>query len=539
MRRTRALFVFFICYAQIPFVISVHANQELDKLYALDTVGVLKAYDNVDGLFAEYVTAGAQDYFQQHQSRFTYVDLSKANQILGASKLSYAKVIEDRDILLQVARSMRLQSIIRTKVSKEGPRYRFILEWLHAPSIALMVSETFTLEEPADGKSFGIGDVRKQISLAIERLVRKLPFLGKVTGRDRDQITVNVGERANVASGDTLILGTLEEVKIHPILKQVVDWRFVQTGRVRVVSVDDGLAFTRLREQAEGKQIVRHQKVIEVIPAKDERDDTEDDGGGVHGDGTKQDAKGGSSTEDGANSGNSGMPSYGWLGAGVGVGNLSRDYSSGGTTSVGRTGGGTLIGFRGMGELWLTRDWFAELQFAYGFAGYSQQNTSSGLAVSPQGASATIMSTRIAVGYNYFPTGDFYGPRVFTKFGFRNTSINLPAAATDYTADAAVNSFFAGVGGDLALRGDWGILLNLDFGLFKGSSISDPSDPASEIATRGATDVGFLVGTYYRLDRKMTIRFTGEFNAIGADFANGGSVRQKAFNIGPAFLFYF
>ena len=95
---------------------------------------------------ADYVANAYKNFFS-HQSRFVLQDLSKADALLGKSKLPYYKVIDDADVLNQIARSMRSESIIRTKIYKEGTRYRFVIDWLHAVRMELIASETVVIEE--------------------------------------------------------------------------------------------------------------------------------------------------------------------------------------------------------------------------------------------------------------------------------------------------------------------------------------------------------------------------------------------------------
>src|SRR4051812_43818557 len=89
------------------------ASAELDRRYSIETVGFLKSWDNVDGLFSEYVARAYREYFA-HQSRFLVQDLGKADAILSHAKIPYAKLIDDPEVLLQLSRSARSQSILRT-----------------------------------------------------------------------------------------------------------------------------------------------------------------------------------------------------------------------------------------------------------------------------------------------------------------------------------------------------------------------------------------------------------------------------------------
>jgi hypothetical protein len=127
---SKLLFALFV----ILLAPSAFATTELDRQYALESVGFLPSWDNVDGLFTDYVASAYKDYFSK-QSRFVVQDLSKSSDVLVHSKLGYQKAIEDKQVLSQLARSTHSQTLIRTHILKEGPQYRVAIEWLHAPKM--------------------------------------------------------------------------------------------------------------------------------------------------------------------------------------------------------------------------------------------------------------------------------------------------------------------------------------------------------------------------------------------------------------------
>ena len=75
-----------------------------------------------------------ENYFAKNQ-RFRIQNMSKANAILTGTKIGYRKIIHDDRVLERVARKMRVESILRTKIYKEGPKYRFVIDWLHSPKM--------------------------------------------------------------------------------------------------------------------------------------------------------------------------------------------------------------------------------------------------------------------------------------------------------------------------------------------------------------------------------------------------------------------
>ena len=73
---------------------TANANQELDRRYALQTVGFLRAWDNVDGLFADYVEKAYKNFFSK-QSHYVLQDISRSDKILEKSDLPYSKLLND------------------------------------------------------------------------------------------------------------------------------------------------------------------------------------------------------------------------------------------------------------------------------------------------------------------------------------------------------------------------------------------------------------------------------------------------------------
>jgi hypothetical protein len=500
------------------------ANPELDRQYALETVGSLRSWDNSDGLFQEYVEEAYRDYFSR-QARFAQVDLSKADSILSKSKISYSKVIEDTAVLSQVATSLRVDSLIRTKVYKEGPRYRFTIDWLHAPKISVLSSETFVLDEPSGGRAFGLGDIKGTLQQALEKVIKKVPFVGHVTGRDHQSVTINIGRTSGLRRGDLLVVSTLDDVKRHPLLNAVMDWRLTQVGRMEIEEVDEGIAFCKVKEEEPGYQISRYQKIVQVIPAPRQPDVIDE---------TKERAE------------QSGKPpKLGYGAIGLWAGSFSRQYSaiqSG--ISTAKTGSGFLSGGKAEGQLWLTRVFVVGLNVAYGFTSYSQSDltaTTSGSAATPATtftSDLTILEYKADLAYTFFNTLDVYGPKAWARIGYGATAYDMLASADERTGSINFNSPFIGVGGELPVRDQYGALLRFDFGV-----LTSPQENVLRPGTAsGATAVNFFVGGYYRIAPRMTIRAGADVSIQSVDFKSGEdstTINHKNIAFTPSLLYYF
>lgn len=512
--RGASLVLLALAQSLLQFSVPANASMDLDRQYALETVGFLRSSDNVDGLFSDYVLSAYREYFAD-KSRFVVQDLSKADSVLISSKIPYAKVIDDAEVLAQLARTTRSQTLIRTKIRKEGGNYRFTQEWLHSPKMDLLAVNSFVLAEPGSGRAMGLGDVKSELQKGLSALLSRVPFQATLTGRDGESVTVNVGANSGIRPGDALAVSTLDEIKTHPITREIVQWRLTPVGKVEIDQVEDAIAFGRVIEEEQGRQLARYQKVVQVFPAaradkpvvidevREEREKLAQE-----------------------------LPKVGWISGGPWLGNFSRELTS--ASRTGQSGAGTVFGARADGQVWLNREWFTEIGLSFGYWSYSQKSLPAGTA-NLSGVTGTVLQTKLGLGYSYSITENFFGPKGWIKGGFRSTAYSLPINATYLTAPISFKTLVLGVGGDLPLRGGYGALLALDFGLFPGAT---QTGLASTGAPTSATDVSFFIGGYFRPSPRMTLRAGVDVSSQGAGF-RASELSQKTVSFAPSLLYYF
>ncbi len=499
---------------------AARANAEQDRKYALSTIGVLRSTDNVDGIFTESVASAYQDYFSR-QTRFIVQSLEEAERVFRRSKLPYAQLVGDPQVLKTIARSTRTETFLRTKIKKEGRQYLFQLEWLHAPEIALIAQDSFTLEEPVIGqgepKLPKISDLNAESRKSLDRLFRKVPWIAQVTGRDRDTVTVNLGRQSGVRAGDLLQVATLDEVKKHPLLNAVVEWKLTPIAKLEVEEIEESIVFCKILEEEQGREVSRFQKITQSFQAPAVRRSTEE--------GPENDP----SVETDP------MPHVGWLAGGLWIGGFSRQFSSLNNAAAGRSGGGLLIGPKAESQIWWTSEWFTELQMGYGFYSYSQDYTTTGQPTGVASASGGAFAFKGGFGYSYLVNNTVFGPRAWVKLGYQSLSYSLPASASESTASIGFKGLYLGVGGDLPIRDHWGVILNVDFGLLTGASEAGNASGVSQ----GATTVSFFTGAYYRLSPQITLRGGFDLYSSSSDFAGSNSINHKIIAFSPAILYYF
>jgi hypothetical protein len=313
-----------------------------------------------------------------------------------------------------------------------------------------------------------------------------------------------------------LVIGTIEKVKRHPLLKEVVEWDVANTGKVRVEQVEDRLSFAKVIEEEPDRQIMRQQKVLEIIHSapdatakvevKEDREVAIDE-----------------------------PPHLGWVDAGLNFGGFSRTYTAQ-DNSIGKDGGGFAFGLRTDGQLWFTREWFAELGFDFVSFPYSQKDTTPGASTASTSlGSGNLIGFKLAGGYTYHLTDDVLGPKGWLRLGYHSNAYSLPSSTADALASITFHSLFVGLGGEIPIRGGFGALLDFNIGIVNGASEdSQLSGDASSVS-----DVSFSLGGYYRYTQRITFRATleGQFN--NADFLTNRSLNQHVLTFVPAAVFFF
>jgi hypothetical protein len=187
---------------------------------------------------------------------------------------------------------------------------------------------------------------------------------------------------------------------------------------------------------------------------------------------------------------------------------------------------------KGEAQVWLTSDFFADLKLDYGSASYSQTDNATGVKAS--GVNISMSQFRLAGGYFYHVTPNFFGPKGWVKLGYQSTSYGLPLDATAKTGHASYSGLFLGVGGDLPVREDYGVILDIDFGIFGGGS-----DDSSAASPSGSSSVSFFVGGYAWVAPKLKFQVGLDFKSNSLDFVSGNSLSNKTYSLSPSVLFYF
>lgn len=534
--KTKFKIPLFIIFSFLFFLVSFSSfsSYELDRKYALETIGALKAWDNVDGVFAEYVENAFNEYFKK-QSRFRYTDTTVLSKVLEGSKIPYHELIENKKILERVVRSGRIESLLRTKIFKEGSQYRIQIEWLLSTSLELLGNIEFIYTPKLTEIDPHGENLKILIYEKLSALIAQVPYFGHTTGVEGESVTINLGYNPYFRVGDLIEISTIQSVRTHPLLNKLVDWRFKKIGQIEILEIQEKISFGKIIETSGDLSFDKYQKITTIQPYEPKNlvlsktntsKNTEQkiEFSGIH---TKDTHLNTNEIQ------TSSQPiRLGYISGGFSLGSMNREITG---TTFSKQGSGTYFSPHIQGELWITRDFFGSVSIAPHFFGYSQTNQLNGVEETGVSGSGSGFHFDFSGGYNIHFSDNFFGPKAFFKLGYRSFSYNLPDSALFATSSTSYKSFYIGIGGNIPIQDLYGAYAELNFGLLRGMS-----DTFFLNSSPGSTsDIQVLAGGYYWIKPRIAIRGGINLNFNGADFSGGSSVQHNVTSFTLKGLYYF
>lgn len=486
---------------------SARASPEYDRVYQFESVSWLKASDNVDGVFAEYLNEQFTQYFSG-QSRFIVKPLKGMQEILDSSSAKYTDLIQQPEILRKIAQKFQVECLIRSRVYKEGDTYRFVFDWVYAPKGDLVAQVEFRYTD--EGKETGLrsGGLSLAVEKGLNELIQKLPFLGQVTGVDGNGITVSLGRNVGLKARQSVAIYSLQAVKRHPVTNTLEEWRWQPIARARVDQVEASMAFATVVETEPGATVIRNQKVREILAAPEE-------------------AKTAAALQ-GQES-----PRSGWITGGMGLGSYSRE-SVDSTANLKFGGSGMLFNAELDSQVWLNSRYIAQGSLASSAFSYSPTVLTTGSSIDAS-YSGTNVRTRLALGYSFYPMKSLFEPLLWAHFGYSYQSMSLGNSPTHLLAESSLGSVFVGIGGEFPMLNRWTAHFGMDLGVFR----SGASDKLSFGAATATSDLTLKAGLSTRLNERFFVKLQAMLHSQGLSFTGGQTVNQKLFSVTPSLMYYF
>lgn len=488
---------------------STEASLKLKKVFLFPSV------DDMSGVLAPKL----DEKLAQLLSRNSRFDLVRDPQVLKAlspDDKAYGKAASSPIVHKEAARVTGSDTTVILKTRNVGNETEMVLEFRDAEG-EILFAETGSIP------GFSAMDARwGLIEKLFQAVVAKIPFDGTVTGRTANTLTLDLGASA-IKRGEEVDLARIVSVQRHPLLKTIVGTDYVRVGRARVSTVDRSLSFADVIEEFSGELISPGVKVLRtrsnsvrrpeptypseprnILREQEEVAAAEDDR--LLGDFDRR------------------KPRYGQVGLNLQYGSLTHTQTAGGVTAE-YSGSG--IGGNLEGELWVTKNWIASIN--YGF--HSASLAGGGITV----GDASWKRVEIIAGYRIFPEDIAEGAHLTGGIGYQVQDFTIPTPAGTSVSGKRYSGLAVRLDGEVQFHRNH--KLTTGFGFQPFASVLD--NGASPGSPDGGTVIAFHLGWNYQLADSLWGRLGFQFDNSSGNYANNASVSDKRFAIGPGVFYSF
>lgn len=488
---------------------------QLDAALFIKNIAVIKAEDNVQGVYAQ----GVAPFLQSAIDNDSYWGLSVKKLDKSLQDQIDAQSVDGFDINLtlnkKILANCDCQGFLIVKVTKSVNLTSLKLTLFSGTDGQPLVQEQYQEKD-----LFQTEMVHDRFLKMYENLKNKLPFGGYVLSRRGDELTLNVGRDKEIEVGQKLTAVQILNLKRHPKYSFMTEAIKEVLGHLVVVKVEDHLSFVNVQYEKEPGLIEIGAKVIIEKPVSLPAANLSES--------AKQDRKKFNSIEekdlaygkDPKEWTPPPQPQFGKVFVGFRLGDYTQDTQLvSGQTIDARSSlvPGVKLGV----EMWFT-DKIIGL-FNTTQTVFSVSNRLEGS--SPSKISMSMSQYLLGFGYNFFMEDDFFGPKITLYGGYDMRSYK--AASTEPTALTTMNysGVFLGLTGAFDLPLEKRTQLGADVKLYLFPSLSE-SPTSSGDSKNTLTSFSFLVMHNW----KANYNIKGElaFDYSSTNFRNGGTRANPA-----------
>jgi hypothetical protein len=430
----------------------------------------------------------------------TYKSNSELINILSQYSKNLEEHMNNKDVLKVIADKTKAGTLIKVGLVMTAGTTDIKVEIIGENGEDKYFKETTQL------KSNDVSLISQTIKNWLDVFEKTIPYAGRVKGILGDQFTIDIGKKSSLYNGSEIIIERPTTKRQHPLLKEIVDYQTDKIAEAKVFDVSDNQAQAKITQYETNKKIKMEdwvkirasesKKAIEQINYSDK--DKEDFG------------------------------KLGSVGLFLNVG--SGSTSQGGTVDRSKTA--ILYGATIEPEMWITRSYWAGLDYSFKFGSYkTDQGT-----FTQNNYGATNTEFRIKFGYKYLPMGFFYGPQLDGYIGYGNFTYGFDTNKADGFTEYKFSGMLLGTKGSLPIYEKIRLYLVFDFLL---------TNSYKEKVTVFGTDES---SSHYRVEFggqyawAPNITFSGGLSIISNKANFSGSTKEEQFKdisakVGTIFTF--
>lgn len=469
----------------------------VDDSLTIRRVAVLPASDNVDGIYARPIEAQLQDLVRSSH-RWDY-----AEGPLNGTTPSVAD-LETNPASMQKLVSKIDADAMLIAVASRGPTGMSVrLDFFLKKDGRLLAQESFK-----DNPRTEIPVLREQIKSLYAKLVAKLPYQGLILSREGNRVTINLGKSDGLRKDQTVSAVQIISVQRHPKFGFIISTDKEILGQIKILKVDDTLAFGSIINERERGAIAKFAKITSLQPVEYGDPNAGDDLRGRPDAGV---AFGEKPTEWVP----ARPPSFGAVGLRVGFGSYDSSLNISSSCCEAKSSFYPSIDLDG--EIWINPNWIAHATIVQGII-----STSNPLGGSSPGTLNNAYSRyQLEVGYNFLLRDDFFGPKIQVSGGLATASIKTDDSSPRSMTSTSFSGALLGVMGIFPVDDAKLWFLGGKFNLFLWPSFSET--PVTSGGSPKATINDFSLFAQRKLGENLRAVGSLDFSLYSASYSGAGN----------------
>jgi hypothetical protein len=458
---------------------------------------LLPITDSVGGAVSYKVYEDVENYLKD--SRWClYKTNSEIISILSNYKSNLANYLDNPEVLKVIADKLKVGSLIRIKLTSQKDSTEVFLEVLGSDGSDIFFKEKKEMD-PSD-----LSEIGNQIKDWLELYAENIPYDGKVIGVLGDQITVDIGKKFLLKEGQPFSVKRPGLKRKHPLLQEIVEYETTLIGKGKIISASENqaLGFMSMYET--------EKKVNPGDWIKMEKEKIVDQGREIE----------------------QPKPDLGKLGTAsiyfaLGKGTASNTMSSGNHQI-----GGYVVGYNLRSEIWVTRNYFAGVEFGQKLSDYKRKSGT----MAQETYNTTLGVMKLVGGYKFLPVGFFYGPQVDLYGGLARWNYSLDTVQADGFGDAKMQGILLGVGANMPIISNVRVFTRIELSPFPSYK-----EDTTVLGTSSSERVYLMeFGSRYYLNPAISLDGSLQINSAKAKFKSTSSeisYKDTTIHAGATFSF--
>lgn len=484
----------------ILLLIMISSSFAFAEKYSMRDCALLPVTDTAGHALGYRVYERVEDYLK-NTNWCEYQSTAALLSIFSKYRERLADHLNDPKVLRTVIDKLKIGSLFRVNMKFQVNQVELSLDILGENGIDLYFKEKIIIDDP------NVENVSQEVIKWLEIFEESIPYDGQVIGVLGDQLTFKIAGNKKRGIGQKFTIKRYKNKTRHKLLNTVVEWSFDELAVGKIFNKDAKQALGIIKVYNSTRK-VRPGDWIQLEPMTTAK---------ILDDKLFEKNK---------------EKAFGRLGH-VNVGAIIGSTSLGTSPKTGSVKvSGITYGFSADAEAWITRNYFATVQFSRSIGTLSKKSGSADLK-SPSYSGGVI---KVTGGYKYLPLGFFYGPQVNFYGGYSHYSYDLERSDVDGFGSNSVSGIILGIGGSLPLQKGARIYAKGEVMPF--STFTDDDDLFG--SEDSSNSLHLSVGGSYKYAPTITLMggldITSNTAKLGGDISEL-TYRETVFKIGTRFIF--